>query len=284
MHAVFLKIGGLTIHWYGVMMALGFFAGLANWTWLGRRKGWDFAFCSDLLFWAMVGVVVGARGAYVLGDLPYFLERPWRIVRLDQGGLVFYGGLLGGVAAMLMFARRRGVSGWDLADFSGTSLPLGHALGRIGCFLNGCCHGKPAPSWLGVSYPVDSYPWHQQIAEGLIAKRSAMTVPVHAVQLYEAAFNLALYGLLVVVFRRGARRGTVTALYLMAYPAGRFALESLRADHELFVGRLTGAQAWGIVLFLVGLAIWMWHRRPAARPLGDTARPAAGSLRGTSCD
>jgi phosphatidylglycerol:prolipoprotein diacylglycerol transferase len=185
---------------------------------------------------------------------------------------------------MLMFARRRGVSGWDLADFSGTSLPLGHALGRIGCFLNGCCHGNLAPEWLGIAYPADSYPWHQQIGDKLISAHASHSAPVHAVQLYEAVFNLALYAFLVVVYRRGSRCGMVTALYLMLYPVGRFALEFLRADHEIFLGRLTGAQVWGILLFLLGAAIWLWRHRREPTP-GAVPRPGGvEALRSTSCD
>ena len=86
------SIGPLTVHWYGVMMALGFLAGLLNWTLLGKPIGRDLKFCSDLLFWIMIAGIVGARTAYVLSDISYFLANPDRILRIDEGGLIYSAG------------------------------------------------------------------------------------------------------------------------------------------------------------------------------------------------
>jgi len=168
-HALSLHVGGLAIHLYGVMMALAFLAGLANWSFLGRREHRDFAFCSDLLFWIMVAGVVGARAAYVIADFAAFRDRPLSMLYVWQGGLIYYGGFLGAGLAILVFARLRRTGVAALFDFVITAVPLAHAFGRIGCFINGCCYGSPTTCALGV------------YTAGAVR---------HPTQLYESALNV----------------------------------------------------------------------------------------------
>lgn len=263
MHPVCLQIGALTIHWYGVMMALGFFAGLAGWVVLGRRRGWDFAFCSDLLFWMMVSGVLGGRLAYVLGDLNYFLERPSRIIRIDQGGLVYYGGFIGATLAAVFFARSKRVRFLAVSDFAVTSLPLGHAFGRVGCLLNGCCHGHVTGSVLGVSYPRDSFAWRSQWHAGELTDWLApQSLAVHPVQLYEAGFNILLYVLLLWQYRRTRKEGAVTAFYFVAYAIGRFLLEFFRGDARTQALGLSAGQLVSVAICAAGVVLW-WRARDA---------------------
>jgi len=256
MHPVVFHIGRLPIHWYGVMMALGFVAGFANWLWLGRRGGRGSAFCSDLLFWTMLSGVIGARLAHVASDLPYYLAHPVRILRVDQGGLAYYGGFAGGVIGILLFGRARGETPGRLGDFVVTSLPLGHAFGRVGCFLNGCCHGTVHDGLLAVRYPAESLAWYEQLDRGMITRLDLRSLPVHPVQLYEAAFNLFLYGVLVWAYRRRTRNGRVLALYLLTYPAARFLLECLRGDARMHLGPLSMAQWVSLAGLAAGLIVW----------------------------
>jgi len=259
------SIGPLTVHWYGVMMALGFLAGLLNWTVLGRPVGRDFKFCSDLLFWIMVAGILGARTAYILSDLPYFLANPSRIMRVDEGGLIYFGGFLGAWLALYLFARRRHMPFFELADMVVTSLPLAHAFGRVGCFMNGCCHGIVTQGSLGVVYPERSMAWHQQLMAGHLAPESGCSLPVHPVQLYEAAFNLLLFGLLLLVWRARRRHGMVGAVYLLVYPVGRFLIEYLRGDHRVRWLGCSVAQWVSIALFAAGLGLLWALRRWAKR-------------------
>lgn len=261
MHPLFVKIGGFPIHWFGVMMALAFFAGLANWTWLGRKEGRDFNYCSDLVFWIMVSGVIGARLAYVVSDFKMFAAAPVRILYLQEGGLIYYGGFVGALIALGVFARVHKEKGLALLDFAVTSLPLGHALGRIGCFLNGCCHGREYEGLFSVTYPWHSLPWYAQYEANRLAADAGRTNPVHPVQLYEAAFNLVLYVLLVMAFRRRKTDGGVTVLYLLLYPAGRFLFEFLRGDERMQWFHLNVAQALSAVFFTVGIVLWLVLRR-----------------------
>lgn len=275
MHAICFTLGPLTIRWYGVMMALGFMAALASWTWLGRRRGLDSAACSDLLVWVMVAGIVGARALYVLQEWPHYAAHPLAILRVDQGGLVFYGGFLGAVAALVLYARRRGMPVLALFDFATTALPLGHVFGRIGCFMNGCCHGSHYNGWLAVRFPPGSQAqqWHlhERLAGGMDVTDPAYRAlyagpsdPIHPVQLYEAFFNLALYGALVLVYRREPRAGTVTNLYLLVYPIGRFLLEFLRGDDRPRFGPVSISQSLSLVVFVAGLLMFAWRARRRA--------------------
>jgi phosphatidylglycerol:prolipoprotein diacylglycerol transferase len=273
MHSELFSIGGLVIRGYGLMMALGFVLGLLSWVWLGRRSGRDFTYCSDLLFWVMVAGIAGARAVYVLFEWSYYRENPLLILRIDQGGLVFYGGFLFAGLALVVFARRHRESLAALLDFVVTSVPLAHAFGRLGCFLNGCCFGRPWEGPLAVRFPADSPVWWHQTSSGLVARDAACSLPVHPVQVYEAAFNLLLYALVVAVYRRRPREGVTTALYLLAYSAGRFAIETFRGDDRLRWMDLSVSQHVSIGLFLTGVVVLAWTRR-AQSQTHTGSRPA----------
>jgi phosphatidylglycerol:prolipoprotein diacylglycerol transferase len=234
-------LGSRPIYWYGVMMALGFLASLGHWRLLSRRTGVDTAFTGDLLVWLMVAGIGGARVAYVLANLAYFRAAPSEIFRVDQGGLIFYGGFLGAGVALVIFSRLYRLSLAAVTDLVVTALPLGHAFGRVGCFLNGCCGGRAAPAGSAAACNLSHYP----------------------VQLYEAAFNLAVYALLFWFFLAPARRrpGRVLVLYLMCYPAGRFLLEYLRGDERTRVGAFDIAQWVSLALMATGLTFWILLRR-----------------------
>lgn len=269
---IFLQIGPIKIFWFGVMMALGCFAGLLSWTWLGRREGRDFAFASDLLFWLMIPAIIGARLAYLLANWPYYAAHVGEIWRIDRGGLIYYGGVIAATVAVVVFARVRKQDWRELFDFVATALPLAHAFGRAGCFLNGCCHGIPWDGPLAVRFPYDSPAGQRQFEQGLIHGPSDGTLPVHPVQLYEAAFNLALYAFLVWLYRRRTRAGTTAAAYLILYPIGRFLMEFLRGDERLpFLG-VTAAQAVSLGLLAAGV-VWMAVGR--GKPRESSRRPLA---------
>jgi phosphatidylglycerol:prolipoprotein diacylglycerol transferase len=241
MNPICFHIGSHPIYWYGVMMALAFMAGLLHWHWLGHKTRRDTALASDLAFWLMVGGILGARIAYVISNFDYFRAAPQEIIRVDQGGLIFYGGLIGGVLAFLVLSKWRRLKVWDLADFTVTALPLGHALGRVGCFLNGCCGGCEATSPSFLTGGLARYP----------------------VQLYEAFFNLGVYGLLTwyLLYKRGTKYGSVVALYLMSYPIVRFLLEFIRGDDRMRAGGLDVAQIISLSLILVGIVLWIFTRK-----------------------
>lgn len=268
MHSILCELGPLTIRWYGVMMALGFLAALGSWTVLGRRRSREAQYCADLMFWIMVSGILGARLAYVLEHWNDYAAAPWSIFRLDEGGLIFYGGFVMAGVAIVLFARRHREPLVPLLDFVLTSVPLAHACGRIGCFLNGCCFGTCTASPLGVRFPRGAAAWMLHFRQGWIGEQAAFSRSVHPVQLYEAGYNLLIYAVLVWMFRRSPRAGSVSALYLVLYSLGRFVLEFFRGDRgdRLAVGALSIGQFVSLLLLGFGglLLIVLWVRGRSA--------------------
>ena len=227
---------GRPIYWYGIMMALAFLAAILHWSWLGRRCGRAAHFGYDLAFWLMLAGILGARINYVIANITDFVAAPLTIIRVDQGGLIYYGGFVCAALTAVLFAWRHNEQFAWFADFVITAIPLGHFFGRIGCFLNGCCYGSPG-----------NYAWCFPLGE----------VTRHPVQLYESLWNLMVYLVLLRVFFKRKTAGVVFCLYLILYPMGRFGLEFWRGDPRLTVAGLTTAQVFSLVLVVLGIGLWL---------------------------
>ena len=237
MHPEFIQLGGFTIHSYGVMMAIALTAAVVVWHILGRLSGKDSGFGADVGLCLMVSGLVGARIAYVIAMYnTHYRYNHWEIIRIDQGGLIYYGGIIGSTIGMWIYAIYRHEPKAALADLVITPIPLAHALGRVGCFLNGCCFGT-----------IYNGPLHVYMQD---ANR-------HPVQLYEAGLNLVLFVVLYRAYRRRTRNGVIFASYLIAYPVIRFLTEFLRGDSRAMVGPLTTAQVVSLVLIAVGVVLFV---------------------------
>jgi phosphatidylglycerol:prolipoprotein diacylglycerol transferase len=246
MHPVLFEIFGKEIRSYGVMAALGFLAAILTWIWLGRRENRPDGFAADLGFWLMASGIVGSRLAYVAANWSDYQNAPLEILRIDHGGLIFYGGLILASIALVVFARRRRLPLWHMADFAIPGLAVGHALGRIGCFLNGCCYGRPAgDAACGVIYPPVCEPG--QLFPG---------VALYPVQLIESISLLVIWALLLTAYPRRRKDGAIFALYLVLYPPVRFLLEYLRGDERQAWFLLDAAQGVSIGLLLAGLLLF----------------------------
>lgn len=251
MDPVAFSIGGFAIHWYGILAAAGFGAGLWN---ASRRATTSSSLpreaIADLGPWLIVGGLVGARLWYVISYWDEaFAGRPlWEIFNVRGGGLVFYGGLGGAAIAAGLFARIRRLPLWELADVLAPSIALGHAFGRLGCFTNGCCYGAPTRLPWGVSLP---------------DAPAGQVVLVHPTQLYEAALLLALCAGLAWQYRRKRFAGHTFALYLISYALVRFAVEFFRGDYGdlTFVGLKPG-QALSVLTLAAGVGLFFSRRPP----------------------
>ena len=261
MFPIALRLGDLSITWYGVLVAAGFLLSVRWATVHARRNGLSGEMVERLSFWIIVSAVVGSRLAYVLTDLPTYLASPVRVFDPREGGLVFLGGLLGALACTVAFIRIKKLEFWRYADVVLPTVALGHALGRLGCFAVGCCYGKPAPDlpW-AVTFPVSA--WEQIAPVG---------VPLHPVQLYAAGFNLALFVGLTAAYRRRRFDGQIALLYLGLYSAGRVVLELLRGDEargfvlEGSLGQaLSTGQSTSILVMVGASAGYAWLRRTSS--------------------
>jgi phosphatidylglycerol:prolipoprotein diacylglycerol transferase len=186
-----------------------------------------------------------------------------------QGGLVFYGGALAAAAVVLLFARRRSWSLGNVADLLAPSLALGHALGRVGCFLAGCCYGKVTS--LGVHFPPASVAYHELAQAGLVAPGAASTPALAPTQLYEALGEALLFTLLLLLRRRRRFPGSLALVYAMGYALLRATVEVLRGDtsrgflFEISLPRLAG-----------------WLDLPAHQPLALSTAQALSLALGTA--
>ncbi len=273
MYPILFKLGPLTLHAFGVMMAFGFLVALGVMRRLAQRDlvELDETQLSQLLVWLMVGGVVGARLAYVIEHWQgEFAANPAAIIRIDQGGLMFYGGVIGAIVAIRLFARWQGRHTLALLDLCAAALPLGHAFGRLGCFLNGCCYGRLSSASCAVSFPAGSLAWRDQLAAGLINASAAASLPLLPTQLIELVANLILFAFLYRLALRLPRRGTITAAYLMLYAVIRFNTEFLRGDLRWSSGGLSIGQWISSVIFAVGLLLLLLTlRRRRQQPTGQ---------------
>jgi phosphatidylglycerol:prolipoprotein diacylglycerol transferase len=260
-----LKIGPFTLHAFGAMMALGFLAAFAAMRKLARGTGRDGDYLSRLLVWLMIGGIAGARLAYVAEHWrSEFAARPGAVFRIDQGGLMFYGGVFGALAAILLFARRRRENPLQITDLAAAALPLGHAFGRVGCFLNGCCYGRPWEHPLAVAFPAGALAWRDQHLRGLIPADAPRSLPLVPVQLLEAGLNLLIFVVLARLYPRRSRDGAVTAAYLLLYPPARFVTEMLRGDPRRTFGAISIGQTLSLALLFCGVLLSILiRRRPA---------------------
>lgn len=266
MHPELIRLGPLTIHWYGVMLALGFLAGL--WT-AGRRApltGIPGEKIADTGFWLLLGAIVGARAFYVLtywntlmAD-PLFPKAPWtEIFMIQRGGLVYYGGLIGASLACIAYTRWRHLPLWRVADVFAPSIALGYLFGRMGCLFRGCCYGRACDLPWAIRFPVG----HETHPVG------APAMSLHPTQIYDALLSLGFYLALALLYRRKRFDGQVFATYLMGYALLRSFVETFRGDYsaEHLHGGLTPAHLVSIGIFAAG-AVLFGMLRPRAGKQG----------------
>jgi phosphatidylglycerol:prolipoprotein diacylglycerol transferase len=256
-HPIAFEFGSLTVHWYGVMVALGFLAGL--WT-AGRRAaqvGIQPEKVLDFGPWIIVGAIVGARLLYVISYWKdSFAGRPFlEVFMVWRGGLVYYGGLIGACLAVILYARLKAVPLWKFADILSPSIALGYFFGRIGCLMNGCCYGRECHLPWAISFPAP----HETHPVG------GSATPVHPTQIYEALLSLGLYAGLAWLFRRKRFDGQVFASYLVCYAALRSLVELFRGDYaQHFIGGwITPAHLVSIGILVTGLVLF-WKLPRAA--------------------
>ena len=252
MHPRLLTTPFLTIHTFGVLLAAAYLAALGWLVRSARRAHLDADALMSLGTWAIVGALVGAKALLVLRSLSDYTATPselWSTSLLTSAG-DFYGGFIGGLVASAIFFRRHPeVPFWRAADVCAPAIALGQAIGRVGCFMAGDDYGRPT-----------TVPWAVTFTDPDAARigGAPLGVPLHPVQLYEAAVCLALFGFLVWLERRRHRDGDVIAVYTLLYAIARFGLEYLRGDADrgfVFGGLLSTSQFIGIFMATAAVAV-----------------------------
>ncbi|MDP8218238.1 MAG: prolipoprotein diacylglyceryl transferase [Candidatus Theseobacter exili] len=238
-----LEIGTISIYSYGCFMAIAFL--LAIWLAVHRAKscGANPQYILDLGLISLIFGIVGGRLFYVVLNIKYFLESPGQIAMIHKGGLVFYGGLLLALSGCWVYLKIKKESFLEYSDICTPSIVIGHAVGRIGCFLNGCCYGGPTSLPWGVTFPEGSLP----------SAVFGVGHCIHPVQIYSATALLLMYVFLSYMFKKRQYRGEILFLYLLIYGFVRFLIEFGRADlPKTTLGWMSPTQAFAVIVFLVG--------------------------------
>jgi phosphatidylglycerol:prolipoprotein diacylglycerol transferase len=257
-----IALGPLKVHWYGLtyLAAFALFWGLAR---MRLRQSpyaervaqgrWSIQTIDDLLFYGVLGVVLGGRLGYCLFYQPgHYLSHPLEIVYLWQGGMSFHGGMLGVIVSMVWFAHRQGLPWLDITDFIAPCVPTGLAAGRVGNFINGELWGRAADP---------SLPW------AMVFPQSASPLPRHPSQIYQFLLEgLLLFALLWWLARKPRPLGWISGAFLLGYGVLRFVAEYFR-EPDAFLGLLAAGLSMGqwlcVPMVLAGAALLAWSRRRA---------------------
>jgi phosphatidylglycerol:prolipoprotein diacylglycerol transferase len=276
-----------TFNTYGFLLALSFIAGLLVMARLAERDGLDKQKAYDLGLWVLAASLVGSKLLLVVTEWDNYSDRGFRefLTRdflLSAG--VFYGGFIAAVIASIVVMQRYKLPWWRTADAFAPGIAIGQAIGRIGCFSAGCCWGKPTTAWCGAHFtekgheitdvptivahladPIQQNVWAERLG-GLLSP-----IKLHPTQLYESAVMIAIFVILLLVFRRRRFHGQVILVYAMLYAVARFVIEFWRDDPRGEILDLSTSQFIAVMVFIGAAIIFI---RKLARQ-GERVQPAA---------
>lgn len=262
MHPILVKIGPITIHYYGLMYVIAITIGLILITKEVRRKRIPLSSedLFDLLLWTIPSAILGARIYYVAFQWGYYSRHPLDMVKVWQGGLAIHGGVIAGAIAVYLFCRIKKVSFWTLTDAIAPSLILGQAIGRIGNLMNGDAFGLPTTLPWGIRFPLDSPVG--QAYPGLAT---------HPSMIYEMILNAAIFTYLWRIRKKNYRDGFTTAMYFILYSLARSLVSFSRGD-SLWLGPIRAAHVISAVL-IIGFGAFILRRHLHVRVTPESVLP-----------
>jgi len=239
MHPDLFHIGPITIHTYGVLVAAGFFLAIALAMRQAGKEGVSPDAIVDIGFYVLLSGIIGSRLFFILVNLNHYMRNPAEVFKIWEGGLIFYGGVLFALPTAIWIMKKRGLDIWKTGDLFAPSLAIGHAIGRLGCFAAGCCHGKVALS----------LPWAVTFADP--KSLALIGMPLHPTQLYESAGEFVNFIILIFLRRHKSFNGQLFLTYILLYSVLRFFVEFFRGDtvRGFVSGNFSMAQAISMLLF-----------------------------------
>lgn len=250
-----IDIGAVHIHVYGIMVALGLCAAVVVSAYRAKKNRLSEDTIYTILWLSLIGAFIGTRVLFYLTVIPDILENP-SILWNFSNGYVVYGGVIGGVLANVIYFKIKKKEFLPYFDLVMPQVALGQAIGRIGCFFAGCCYGRETDLPIGFTYHTSDF-----------APTGVALIPI---QLISCVGDLLIFFVLLLYAKRKEAKGTVGALYLMLYSAGRFFVEFLRGDEERGnIGLFSVSQVIAIVVFFVGLLLYVVFAKIGAKQTGD---------------
>ncbi|MCM8765284.1 MAG: prolipoprotein diacylglyceryl transferase [Candidatus Omnitrophica bacterium] len=242
MYPILFHIGPISVYSYGFMLVLAFVISTSLAKQKAKKEGISPDLIVNLSTYLLLGGIAGARLLYVFLNIEEYRKTPLQIFMLQRGGLSFYGGMLGGFLAGFLFVRKYKLSLVKTADFISPYLALGQAIGRIGCFLRGCCYGKETSFFLRVRFPDE-------------------VVFRHPTELYASLLNFFIFLFLYHSYKNKYFAGETFLIYLMLYSLKRFLLDFLRGDLPPIYFNLTIFQILSIFVFFLALSLFFYKRK-----------------------
>jgi phosphatidylglycerol:prolipoprotein diacylglycerol transferase len=265
MHPKLLEIGGFFLPSYGVLLVLAYLLALRVSVKLAEKDGINGQKVFDLGLWILIAALVGAKLFSVFVDWEYYMEYPRELVGLLRLGGVFYGGFLCAALAGMWYIHRHALPFWRIADIFAVTIPLGQAVGRVGCLAAGCCYGKPAAWGFSITFR-DAFA-HRYIGVPL-------NIPLYPTQIYLSVADLMIFAVMCILFGRRPYAGRVFGWFLVVSSVLRYALEYLRGDPRgaFMSTALSTSQGVSLILTLLGAALLLYlrkaHRRASRKAPG----------------
>ncbi len=240
---------------YGVLLAFAAFLVLFIWIKIAKSEGFKTSQMADLGFYTLLAGILGSKIALLIVEFKYYWQNPIEILYIFRAAGVFQGGIIAGLTVMILFAVKKRLSIWKLTDTASLPLPLGQAIGRIGCFFAGCCYGKPS----------ESLPWSITFTSSIANENTGVPlgVPLHPTQIYQSLNDFALFIVLLVLWKFKKFDGQITWIYILLYSLTRGSIEFFRGDSRgaYFGGWLSTAQIIGTAGIIVSLVMLIFLYR-----------------------
>lgn len=234
MHPVFLKIGNFVIYWYGVFVAIGVFLSIFLFQKECKKENLKDEIVNSIIFWTVLTGIIGGRILHVLVNLTYYSLNPLDILKIRNGGMAVEGAILFSLIFIIIYTKFKNISTIKILDKMAVFVPLGHSIGRIGCFLNGCCYGRETNFFLSVKFP-------------FLEKR------VHPTQLY---YSFLYFVLFLILFKLSKKlrdfKGIIFSVYMISFGIIRYFVDFLRGDLKKTYLGLYSTQIIAVFIFLIG--------------------------------
>ncbi len=251
MFPILFKIGPLTLHTYGMLISLGFIAGISLAIYLGKKEDIAKEKILDIGFYTLLSAIIGSRLFFVLIEYEDFIKNPIDIFKIWEGGLVFFGGLLLAVPVLLIYLKQNRLPALKTFDLLAPCVAIGHAIGRIGCFSAGCCYGKPTSLPWGITFT----------SPDSMALRG---IPLHPTQLYESFAEIGIFIFLLFLRKHKGFNGQIFWTYVLLYSFARFVIEFFRGDtvRGFIYDGFSIAQGMSITLFVASIVFLLYlHKK-----------------------
>ncbi len=246
MHPVLFDLFGLKIYSYGVMIAIGFLLAVILGTWRAKKEGIEPVRIIDLSFYLLIAGILGAKIALFLGSPGYYLKSGKNLLGLMRSGGVILGGIIAAVIVALIYLKKHKLPTWKILDIAAPSVVLGQAIGRLGCFLAGCCYGKFCDA-----------SWAVEFTDPIAHKNTGVPLHemLHPTQLYNSIGNFIIFIILSVLYKKKKFDGQVFLFYMLLYPISRITTEFFRGDTSRITigGPLSDAQYIGIASIIIAM-------------------------------